>query len=169
MPIVTFHLVQGASSAEQDELLLVRASRLYADVLSAPLERVRAFISSYAPGRCAIAGIPASRGAEPAPYFEFFVLEGRPPEQRQRLLAGFTDLLVEVLGARRDLVRGRCLELSPDDWAIGGVPARAARADEVAARGATARKQAEQQARHGCAGRAGACPSCHERNGGSAA
>ena len=169
MPIVTFHLVEGESSAEQDELLLVRASQLYANILSAPMERVRAFISSYAPRRCVIAGIPASRGAASAPYFEFLVLEGRPPEQRDRLLAGFTDLLVDVLGVRRDLVRGRCLELSPDDWAIGGVPARAVRADEVAARAAHAQQLAQQQAGNGCAGRAGPCPSCHRQNGGNAA
>ena len=55
-------------------------------------------------------------------------------EQRHRLLAEFTDLIVEVLGATRSRVRGRVIQVPPDDWAIGGVPASAARRDEIVAR-----------------------------------
>ena len=60
---------------------------------------------------------------QPAPYFTAIVLEGRPVEQRHRLLAELTDLIVEVLGATRSRVRGRIIQVPPDDWAIGGVPA----------------------------------------------
>ena len=63
------------------------------------------------------------REREPAPYFTAIVLEGRPVEQRHRLLAELTDLLVDVLGATRSRVRGRIIQVPPDDWAIGGVPA----------------------------------------------
>jgi phenylpyruvate tautomerase PptA (4-oxalocrotonate tautomerase family) len=64
------------------------------------------------------------------------VLEGRPVEQRHRLLSGFTDILVDVLGVARSRVRGRIIQVHPDDWAIGGVPASGARRDEIAARAA---------------------------------
>lgn len=136
MPIVNFHLVAGLTSADQDRRLLEAASRLYAEVLDSPLERVRAFITPHPPGQFAVAGAVVSDGGPHAPYFDFIVLEGRPLEQRQRLLAGFTDLLVEILGVRRELVRGSCRRVEPQDWAIGGVPASALRRDEIAARAA---------------------------------
>ena len=56
-------------------------------------------------------------------------------EQRHRLLAELTDLLVGVLGVDRGRVRGRIVRVDPEDWAIGAVPASAARRDEIAARG----------------------------------
>ena len=81
-------------------------------------------------------GVPVSRAAVPAPYFHFIALEGRPVEERQRLLSGFTDIVVAVLGVDRALVRGGCLPISPEDWAIGGVPVSVQRAVEVRARAA---------------------------------
>jgi len=76
-------------------------------------------------------------GGEPgrvAPYFTVIVLEGRPAEQRRRLLGALTDIVVDVLGVDRRDVRGRIIQVAPDDWGIGGVPASAARRDEIAAR-----------------------------------
>ncbi len=134
MPIVHFHLVDGAASAEAEARLLTRASELYARTLDAPMERVRAFITAHAPGRFATAGRLVSEGGGEAPYFEFFVLAGRPLAQRQALLAGFTDLLVDILGARRELVRGTCRQIAPEDWGIGGVPTSVLRASEIEAR-----------------------------------
>lgn len=64
------------------------------------------------------------------------MLQGRPTEQRHRLLAGFTDLLVDVLGVERRHIRGRIIQVDPDDWAIGGEPASAVRRGEIAARAA---------------------------------
>jgi len=37
---------------------------------------------------------------------------------------------------RRELVRGSCRRVEPQDWAIGGEPASVIRKDEVAARAA---------------------------------
>ena len=51
MPIVNFHLVDGLTSSEQDRQLLVAASKFYAEVLNAPTDRVRAFITAHAPSR----------------------------------------------------------------------------------------------------------------------
>ena len=140
MPVVNFHLVEGLTTPEQDERLLLGACRLYADVLRAPMERVRAFITLHRASQFAVAGELVAHNGLHAPYFDFIVLDGRPLDERQRLLAGFTDLLVDTLGVRRDLVRGSCRRIEPQDWAIGGGPASALRKDEVdpRARGAAA-------------------------------
>lgn len=136
MPIVNFHLVDGMSTAEQDERLLIGACQLYAEVLKAPLERVRAFITLHRPGQFAVAGGLCAQNGLHAPFFDFIVLDGRPLDERHRLLRGFTELLVDTLGVRRELVRGSCRRVEPQDWAIGGEPASVIRKDEVAARAA---------------------------------
>lgn len=134
MPIATFHLTEGVNSTEAMQRLLVEASHLYAKVLDSPLERVRAFVDLHPAGLVAVAGELVSDTPRNAPFFEFFVLAGRPLRQRHDLMRGFTDLLVDMLGAPRELVRGRAIVLDPDDWAIAGVPASVRRAEEIAAR-----------------------------------
>lgn len=130
MPILEIHLVEGTCSPEQHRTLLTTMSARYAEVLGSPLERVRAYLVPHRPEHWATAGVPG----DPAPYFTAIVLAGRPAEQRHRLLGAFTDILVEVLGVPRELVRGRIIQVDPDDWGIGGVPASAARRAEIAAR-----------------------------------
>ena len=134
MPILEVHLVEGTHTPAQHAELLATMSARYAEVLDSPLDRVRAYLTLHRPEHWATAGVPAS--GEPAPYFTAIVLEGRPVEQRHRLLGAFTDILVDVLGVDRSRVRGRIIQVDPDDWAIGGVPASAARAGEIAARAA---------------------------------
>lgn len=134
MPVLEFHLVEGQQSAEQCERLLAQSSRLYAEVLKSPLDRVRAFIQLHPPHLFATGGVPVSRGGVAAPVFHFIVLEGRPLEEQHRLLSGFTDLLVEILGVERSLVRSGCWPIAPDGWGIGGVPASVLRSAEVKAR-----------------------------------
>lgn len=142
MPIVQFHLIEGRHSDEAIGRLLVEASHfyaqtLYADVVPLPLERVRAFATFTAPARWATGGVLISDGGEDAPYFTCLTLAGRPAEQLERLLAGFTDLIVTHLGCERGRVRGQLIPLDPANWSIGGLPASAARAAEIAARGPT--------------------------------
>lgn len=134
MPVVNFHLVEGLATPQQASALLKLASQLYCEVLNAPVDRVRAFITLHAPEHFMVAGLLATECAPHAPFFDFIVLEGRPIEERQRLLAGFTDIVVQVLGVDRGLVRGCCRRVHPEDWAIGGRPASQLRADEVRAR-----------------------------------
>lgn len=136
MPVVNFHLLKDSCSDEQIERLLVDASKIYSVVLNSPMERVRAFVTWHDARHFAVAGSICAVGGEHAPYFDFIVLDGRPLEERQRIALGFTDLLVQHLGVRRELVRGRCERVPPEDWAIGGKPASVLRADEVAARAA---------------------------------
>ena len=134
MPIVEVHLVEGLHTPAQHAELLRTISVRYAELLDAPLDRVRAYLTLHRPEHWATAGEPGCRRS--APYFTALVLEGRAAEQRRRLLEAFTDLLVDLLGVDRKLVRGRIIQVSPDDWAIGGVPAGVARRSEIAARAA---------------------------------
>lgn len=136
MPVVNFHVVREACSAEQREQLLKGASHLYSEVLCSPMERVRAFVTLRSADECAVAGDTVSNNHLHAPFFEFIVLEGRSLDERQQLMTGFTALLADVLGVDPKLVRGRCIRVHPQDWCIGGVGADSLRADEIAARAA---------------------------------
>jgi 4-oxalocrotonate tautomerase len=144
MPVVNFHLISQQTTPSQDAQLLKEAAKLYSEVLKSPMERVRAFITTHPATQFFVAGELASNNGLHAPYFDFIVLEGRPVEERHRLLAGFTDLLVDILGVQRDLVRGSCRRIEPEDWSIGGVPASELRANEVKARAEAAALQAQE-------------------------
>lgn len=131
MPIVHFHLVEGTATREREAELLRRASALYAEVLESPIERVRAFIHTFPPTRAAVGGVLVADGGSAAPFFEFLVLEGRPLEQRQALLTGFTDLIAEILDVEKSLIRGRCKRVMGEEWSIGGRIAAELRADHI--------------------------------------
>lgn len=139
MPIVRYQLVAGQHADDEIGRLLIRSSELFAEVLDAPLDRIRAFADEIRPQASAVGGQLVSEGAVEAPFFEFMLFAGRPVEHAHRLLAGFTDLVVECLGSDRALVRGRCQYVDPDHWAISGVPASVVRKAEVAARAAEPR------------------------------
>lgn len=134
MPILNFHLVDDQFSQQQHEQLLLDSSRVFADILRCPIERVRAFITLHRPGLVAVGGELVSNSAARAPYFSFTVLAGRPLAERHALLARFTDIVVDVLEVERALVRGGIELVQPEDWSIGGVPASALRQAEVHAR-----------------------------------
>ncbi|MCB1755845.1 MAG: tautomerase family protein [Gammaproteobacteria bacterium] len=131
MPVVTFHLTEGYFTDEQAKRLLVSAANLYAEVLDAPMERIRAFVTPHAPTHCLVAGQLVSEGRQHAPYFEFIVLDGRPLSQRQRLMAGFTELAASILGVEPAVIRGQCIRVRPEEWGIGGVPASVLRETEI--------------------------------------
>lgn len=134
MPIVTFHLAEGQYPTSAMQQLLVKSCQLYSRVLDSPMERTRAYVSLCPAELMVVGGEPVSAVPSKAPYFEFLMLAGRPLQQRHDLLRGFTDLLVETLEAPRELIRGKAIELAPDNWAIGGEPASARRAGEINAR-----------------------------------
>jgi 4-oxalocrotonate tautomerase family enzyme len=134
MPVVEIHLVEGQHAPARIEELLRRVSERYAAVLESPLTRIRAFVTMHPAELWATGGVPAAVDGDPAPYFVAAVLEGRPREQRQRLLAEITDALCDVLGATRSRVRGRIAQVPPEDWGIGGVPASSRRREEIVAR-----------------------------------
>lgn len=134
MPILEYHLAEGLYSDTQVAQLLETSSRRYADILASPIERVRVFAKFYKPQHVAVGGKLLSAQGSPAPYFEFLVLDGRPLDECHRLLAGFTDLVVEILKAERGLVRGGCWPIPSQYWSIAGLPASLTRAAEITAR-----------------------------------
>jgi 4-oxalocrotonate tautomerase family enzyme len=134
MPIMQVHLQTSAYSQEQVHHFLERASTVYAEVLDSPIERVRIFIHDYPAGYIAVGGKVSSDTGVLAPFFEAFMLEGRPISQQHAVLEHITDVLVECFHSERSLVRGVCTMVSPEHWGIAGKPAAAARAAELSAR-----------------------------------
>lgn len=134
MPILNFHLVEDQFSEQQHARLLLESSRVFADILRCPIDRVRAFITLHRAGLAAVGGELVCNSAARAPYFTFIVLAGRPLDERHALLARFTDIVVDVLEVERSLVRGGIELVQPEDWSIGGVPASELRQGEVRAR-----------------------------------
>jgi 4-oxalocrotonate tautomerase len=134
VPIVTYHLVAGRHADAAVGELLRRSCAFFADVLECPVDRVRAFAHEHRPALACVGGELVADGAEEAPYFHFMLLDGRPVEHAQRLLSGFTELLVETLGVDRAGVRGGMWPVEPDRWAIAGTPAASVRRAEVDAR-----------------------------------
>lgn len=132
MPVATIHTV-GCTDAQRRRLL-VEGSLTYAAVLGSPVERVRVYVTDHAADAVAVGGVVVAEGAAPAPYFTAAVLTGRPPEQRRALLAELTALVAEVLGVAPAVVRGHVVQVDPEDWGIGGVPAADVRAAEIRAR-----------------------------------
>lgn len=131
MPVLEVHLVDGQHDPGALHRLLGELSARSAEVLGSPVDRVRVLVTLHRPELVAVGGVV---GGDPAPWFTASVLTGRPAGQRAALLAGLTDVLVDVLGVHRARVRGRIAQVPPEDWGIGGVPAAAVRADEVRAR-----------------------------------
>ena len=134
MPVLEIHLVEGDHVPDKLERLLRRASERLAAVLELPVGSVRAFLTMHPGSLWATGGVPASVDGDPAPFFVAAVLEGRPVEQRHRLLAEITDVICDVLGATRSRVQGRVAQVPRDDWGIGGVPVPARRRPEIVAR-----------------------------------
>lgn len=134
MPVVHFYLPSDTFPKEDVGRLLVQASAIYADVLGCPIERVRAMAHLIDLSHFAVGGELVSDGGATAPCFEFLVLEGRPLEQCHRLLAGFTQKIVEILSVEADSVRGGCWTIPPAHWSIAGVPASHVRLDEIRSR-----------------------------------
>ena len=50
------------------------------------------------------------------------IIEGRPPEAKQALMAKLTEAVVEVLGAEPRQVRVVIHEVKNGDYAVGGTP-----------------------------------------------
>lgn len=134
MPILNISLQKGAHSQAKIRKLLKLSSELYADVLECPVDRVRVFITLFDGALVAVGGEPVSDNGADVALFDFLALEGRPLQQRQSLLTGFTELLVNELSIDRSVIRGACWTIPPEDWAIAGTPASVLRQREIADR-----------------------------------
>ena len=54
------------------------------------------------------------------PIVQVNMLAGRTVEQKRKLVAGITNVVVESLGVQAEQVRVMIHEMSKDDYAIGG-------------------------------------------------
>lgn len=134
MPVVIFHLPDTEPVRACRQSLTTRACALFAEVLEAPVERIRAYIRRFDLEDTAAGGVWMAEGGPDAPFYQFFVLGDRPAAHVQALHKGFTDLLVQELGYAPGNIRGVCSRINPADWGIAGVTADIARAAEQAAR-----------------------------------
>ena len=136
MPVVTYQLIAGQHDNAAIGSLLTKSALLFAEVTGSPVDRIRAFADERPATHACVGETLVSQSGASAPLFVFWLLEGRPIEQRHALMAGFTDLLVSELGVDRQSVRGAVHVVPPDNWAIAGVPASAVRRAEIEARAA---------------------------------
>lgn len=134
MPVVMFELPDTEAVRAGRRELTTRACALFAEVLEAPVERIRAYVRRYDLEDAAAGGLWMADGGPQAPFYQFFVLGDRPASHVQALHRGFTDLLVDVLGYAPGSIRGVCSRINPADWGIAGVTADIARKSEQAAR-----------------------------------
>ena len=128
-PVLKVHLNTDRYQESQLAEFLAQASHAFSGVLGAPVDRIRVYLIDVPKQLSAIGGVV--NAPDDAPFFEFFLLAGRPPEHRTELLTRFTDLLEACLGVNRKAIRGLCWHVDPNDWAIAGVPASARRAEEI--------------------------------------
>jgi 4-oxalocrotonate tautomerase len=56
------------------------------------------------------------------PLVTVTMLHGRSPEQKRRLIADLTAVMVEVAGVRHEQVEVVLQEVTGDSWGRGGVP-----------------------------------------------
>lgn len=138
MPVLHIHLVEDQHSDAQIERVVLECSSLFAEVLASPIERIRVFVELHRASAVAIGGTLVADSGARAPYFQFVTLEGRPLEERHKLLTGFTRVIADALGVDARSVRGACWPVNPENWGIGGVPASVLRAREIAQREAQA-------------------------------
>ena len=55
------------------------------------------------------------------PIIEVNLLEGRPPEAKERLIKALTDAAIDAIGAPRESVRVILREMAPAHFAVGGL------------------------------------------------
>jgi 4-oxalocrotonate tautomerase len=69
-----------------------------------------------------IYGIPARTGeVRSMPNVTIEWLQGRSLDQKRKVIAGITDLLVDVADARKEAVQVTFINMSKEDWGRGGL------------------------------------------------
>ncbi|MGB1090654.1 MAG: tautomerase family protein [Oceanobacter sp.] len=134
MPIATIHVPESLLTEENSKAIATGACEIFAEALGAPLDRVRCFVNSYSDSGVFCGGAVVSDGGDPAPFYTFYVLADRTAELVTAMHEAFAALLAEKLNVDKSTIRGACQRITPEDWAIGGVPAAIARKAELDAR-----------------------------------
>ena len=105
MPVAHIHVV--GTTPEQRRGIGAEVTRIYAEVLEAPVERIRVFVVDHDPGDVTVAGVNVGEGGAPAPFFTAIVFASRPVEQRHRLLREASEMLARVCDVDLGLVRAQ--------------------------------------------------------------
>jgi 4-oxalocrotonate tautomerase len=134
MPIMTIHLMADRYADPTLASLMRRCAAHYAEVLRSPMERIRVAVVEHRPETFFVDGATGAEGADDAPHFDYVVLAGRPQQEIEELMTGFTDIVEDELGVPRARIRGACRPVAPEHWGIGGEMASVKRAAEVTAR-----------------------------------
>ena len=61
------------------------------------------------------------RGVRIVPNVTIEWLQGRSLDQKRKVIAGITDLLVDAADARREAVQVTFIDMSKEDWGRGGL------------------------------------------------
>ena len=133
MPYLRVEVTGPIDPAVRRELL-TRTAELFAEITESPIERIRTEVLELAHDAFAVGGIPIADSGELAPFIAVEVLAGRPLAQHTALIERVSPLVADILDARLERTRLRITEIQPEDWGIAGVPAAAARRDEIEAR-----------------------------------
>lgn len=143
MPVANIHVLAGHPRPVLKQLLR-EVSAAFALAIDAPADRLQVWITEVDPELYAIAGEPADevlarqpRSISEIPLIRMALMEGRPVATLHRVMADLSAVTARVLGADPARVRVQIDHIHPDRWAIGGVPASIARADELAQRAAS--------------------------------
>jgi phenylpyruvate tautomerase PptA (4-oxalocrotonate tautomerase family) len=134
MPITVINLQCDRYEDDAIERFVNAVCALKADVLESPIDRIRVIVNDCPAKYISIGGVLASKSGAAAPFYESFLLEGRPMSQQQAVLAGIAELLAEHLGEDKAHIRGVIHMVAPERWGIAGKPAAGVRADEIEAR-----------------------------------
>lgn len=136
MPITVLHLPCSHYSEEQIAAVANGICEAKAKVLDSPIDRIRVFVNDMPMQRVSVGGQMAHVVQHVVPFYETYLLEGRPAEQQEAVLSVIADLLAMHLSIDINKIRGLCHMVPPSRWAIGGMPASAIRAIEIAQRAA---------------------------------
>jgi 4-oxalocrotonate tautomerase family enzyme len=131
MPLIEIDLMEGHTPDVHRELI-ERCTALYADIVVAPTERFRAKLNVVPAAHWGLGGEAGPERV--SPLIHVLLMEGRPMELIHRLMSEMSALVAEILSISVDNTRVLITEIPVTHWGIGGVPASAARAAEIAAR-----------------------------------
>lgn len=144
MPVAHINVLKGHSRAQLRQVI-VDVSETVARILMAPKERLEVWVTEIDPELWGICGVPANEvlAEQPMhevemPFIRMVIMEGRTREQHHALMQEVTAAVANALGSVRERIRFQLTEVTPEGWAIGGVPASVLRAGEIEARRALA-------------------------------
>jgi len=129
MPVAHINLLEGHSRAELRQVI-VEVSEAMSNILQAPKDRLIVWISEHKPHLWGLGGVPADEALANGSLAELEL----PFVQAHALIETVSEILARVLDCDKQKIRIHIAPADPDRWGIGGVPASALRAAEIAAR-----------------------------------